>query len=135
MLGYTRARFGDDSVSAGVDVAGRTLPNTPALTTTLGAQWSRDVRAGIGLYTRAEAVVYGRMFYDDANTERQDAYTLTNARIGVRGKNAFAEGWIRNAFDTRYIPVAFAYRAFAPSGFVGEMGRPRTFGASLGLTF
>lgn len=135
MLGYTRARFGDDSLLAGVDVAGKTLPNTPVLTATLGAQWSRDVRAGLGLYARAETVVYGKMFYDDANTEWQDAYTLTNARLGVRGKTVFAEGWVRNAFDTRYVPVAFAYGAFAPSGFVGEMGRPQTFGASLGLMF
>jgi iron complex outermembrane receptor protein len=134
-FGYTRARFGDDSVSAGADVAGKTLPNTPELTTTLGAQLTRGVGGGASLYARGEAVVYGRLFYDDANTEGQDAYTLTNARVGVRGRFVFAEGWIRNAFDTRYIPVAFAYGAFAPSGFVGEMGRPRTFGISLGLTF
>ena len=42
---------------------------------------------------------------------------------------------MKNAFDTRYIRVAFAYDAFAPSGFVGEMGRPRTFGVRAGVTF
>ena len=47
----------------------------------------------------------------------------------------FVEGWIRNAFDTEYIPVAFAYGQLAPSGFIGEMGRPRTFGISAGVTF
>ena len=36
--------------------------------------------------------------------------------VSVRG------GWIRNAFDTHYIPVAFAYGQLAPSGFIGEMG-------------
>ena len=42
---------------------------------------------------------------------------------------------MRNAFDTHYIPVAFAYGQLAPSGFIGEMGRPRTFGVNAGVTF
>jgi hypothetical protein len=45
------------------------------------------------------------------------------------------EGWTKNAFDTRYIPIAFAYGSFAPSGFVGEMGAPRRVGVTMGLTF
>jgi outer membrane receptor protein involved in Fe transport len=51
----------------------------------------------------------------------------------VRGKHLFGEAWVKNAFDTRYIPVAFQYGS--PSGFIGEMGRPRTFGVSAGVTF
>jgi outer membrane receptor protein involved in Fe transport len=43
--------------------------------------------------------------------------------------------WVRNAFDTRYVPVAFAYPGLAPSGFVGEMGAPRTFGIRAGVNF
>jgi len=42
---------------------------------------------------------------------------------------------VRNAFDTRYVPVAFPYPGFTASGFIGEMGRPRTFGVSAGVTF
>jgi outer membrane receptor protein involved in Fe transport len=53
----------------------------------------------------------------------------------VRGRRLFAEVWAKNAFDTRYIPVAFAYGSFAPSGFVGEMGPPRTFGITGGVSF
>ena len=87
------------------------------------------------LFARAELVRYGDFQYDDANTARQSAYSLTNFRAGVRAKHAFAEGWVRNAFDTRYVPIAFAYPGLAPSGFIGEMGRPRTFGLRLGVTF
>ena len=79
--------------------------------------------------------ISGAFEYDDLNTERQDAYSLANFRAGVRGRLVFVEGWIRNAFDTKYIPVAFAYGALAPSGFIGEMGRPRTFGISAGVGF
>ena len=53
----------------------------------------------------------------------------------MRGRWVFGEVWVRNAFDTRYVPVAFPYQGFAPSGFVGEAGRPRTFGVNLGVTF
>jgi iron complex outermembrane receptor protein len=69
------------------------------------------------------------------NLAGQDGYSLVNMRGGARGSRLFVEGWIRNAFDTHYIPVAFAYGQLAPSGFVGESGRPRTFGVTAGVTF
>ncbi len=134
-IGYTRARFSDGSVSNGVPVGGNLIPNTPEYSATLGAQVNRAVRPGISVYGRAEAVFYGAFEYDDFNTQRQDAYSLANFRAGARGRYLFAEAWVRNAFDTNYIPVAFAYGQLAPSGFIGEMGRPRTFGVSAGVTF
>lgn len=133
VLGYTRARFGDGSVSSGLDVSQHELPTSPEYTATFGAQYSRAVRAGATFYGRGEAVLYGSFFYDDANSASQDAYSLTNLRTGVRAKYVFAEAWVRNAFDTRYIPIVFPYGS--PSGFIGEMGRPRTFGVSVGATF
>ena len=133
-FGYTHARFGAGSVSSGLDVSNKKLPNTPDYTATIGTQLSRSLSA-LTLYGRAEAVFYGAFQYDDANTEEQVAYSLANFRAGVRGKRLFGEAWVRNAFDTNYIPVAFAYRPFARSGFVGESGRPRTFGVSAGLSF
>jgi iron complex outermembrane receptor protein len=133
-FGYTHARFDAGSTALGVDVSGNRISNTPDYTATLGAQLSRDLRPGVSLYGRAETVVYGPFKYDEANTVGQDAYALANFRGGVRGKFAFAEAWVRNAFDTHYIPVAFAL-PFAPSGFVGESGRPRTFGVSAGVAF
>ena len=41
---------------------------------------------------------------------------------------------MRNAFQTSYVPIAIPYQ-FAQSGFIGENGRPRTFGVSVGVTF
>jgi iron complex outermembrane receptor protein len=134
-LGYTRARFDDDSASSGVPVGGNDIPNTPKATASIGTQISRPVTSAIDVYGRAEVTAYGSFKYDDLNIEGQDAYALTNLRVGARGRHLFAEGWIRNAFDTRYIPVAFAYGALAPSGYIGEMGRPRTFGLNVGVTF
>ena len=134
-VGYTKARFKDDSISSGAPVGGNTVPNTPDYTASLGIQLSRNLAQDTSLYGRAEATFTGAFEYDDLNTEGQDAYSLANFRAGLRGRFVFVEGWIRNAFDTKYIPVAFAYGALAPSGFIGEMGRPRTFGISAGVGF
>jgi iron complex outermembrane receptor protein len=134
-VGYTKARFKDDSISSGAPVGGNTVPNTPDYTASLGIQLSRNLAQGTSLYGRAEATFSGAFEYDDLNTERQGAYSLANFRAGLRGRFVFVEGWIRNAFDTKYIPVAFAYGQLAPSGFIGEMGRPRTFGISAGVGF
>lgn len=58
-----------------------------------------------------------------------------HARAGIGFGRLSVEAWVRNAFDTRYIPVAFAFGGLAPSGFVGEMGPPRTFGVQAGIAF
>ena len=118
-----------------MDVSDNRVPNTPSYTATIGAQVERPVSNGVILVGRAEAVFYGEMEFDDANTARQEAYSLVNLRGGLRFRFLFADAWMKNAFDTRYVPVAFPYPGFAPSGFLAEMGRPRTFGASAGVTW
>ena len=134
-FGYTRARFRQGSVSGGLPVGDNAIPYTPDYTAAVGAQVARNLRPGASMFARAEVSLSGAFEYDDLNTEGQEAYALTNFRAGVRGRYVFVEGWVKNAFDTRYIPVAFAYGPLAPSGFIGEMGRPRTFGISSGVTF
>jgi iron complex outermembrane receptor protein len=134
-FGYTRARFGDDTTSSGVDVSNNEVPYTPDYTFSLGAQVTRDLTSQLALYGRGELTSYGAFHYDDTNAAAQDAYSLVNVRAGLRSGLVFGEVWVRNAFDTRYVPLAFAYPGLAPSGFVGEPGRPRTFGFSAGVTF
>jgi iron complex outermembrane receptor protein len=132
-LGYTNARFGDGTSSNGLDVSDNRIPNTPDYTATLGAHVTRAVTSAATLYGHGEVVFYGAFKYDEANLAGQDAYSLANFRAGLRGKYLFAEGWVRNAFDTAYVPVAFAFPS--QSGFLGESGRPRTFGITAGLRF
>jgi iron complex outermembrane receptor protein len=134
-FGYTHARFAESTMAGGAAVGGNKLPFTPDYTAMIGAQLSRAVTPVVTIYGRAEAVLSGAFEYDEANTARQDPYSLTNLRAGARGKWLFAEAWLRNAFDTSYVPIAIPYPGFAPSGFVGENGRPRTFGVSAGVTF
>jgi iron complex outermembrane receptor protein len=134
-VGFTHARFSNGSTSNNVDVSGKTLANAPSYTADFGVQYSRPLRAGLALTARAEAICYGDYQYDDANTAGQSAYTLTHLRGGVRGQHGFVELWVRNAFDTAYVPVAFPYPGLAASGFVGENGAPRTLGIRAGVSF
>ena len=134
-FGLTRARFADNTSSGGVDVSGKKLPSAPDHTFTVGAQLSKDLNKSLALYGRGEVWFNGGFEYNDANTVRQEEYSLTNFRAGLRWRYAFVEGWIKNAFDTRYIPIAFAFGSFAPSGFLGEMGAPRRVGVTMGVTF
>jgi iron complex outermembrane receptor protein len=135
-FGYTDATFKAGSISSGVNVAGNEIPNTPDYTATFGTQFSRAVRADATVYGRADVTFYGAFKYDDLNRAGQDGYSLTNFRGGLQRGRLYAEGWIRNVFDTHYIPVAFAFDPqLARSGFLGESGAPRTYGLNIGVRF
>jgi iron complex outermembrane receptor protein len=133
-FGYTDATFASGTESMGQDVSGNKLPYTPDYTALLGAQLNRSITSSITGFLRGEAVLSGAFEYDEANSRRQDAYSLVNLRAGARHKYLFGEVFVRNAFETRYVPIAIPY-PFAQSGFIGENGRPRTFGVSFGVTF
>ena len=134
-FGFSHARFGDETSSSGVDVSGNALPFTPDVTFSIGAQAAHPITSDVSLVWRGELMSYSEFQYDDANSASQDAYSVVNLRAGARVRRAFAELWIRNAFDTRYVPVALPYPGFTASGFLGEPGHPRTYGVSVGVTF
>jgi iron complex outermembrane receptor protein len=134
-VGSTAATFKSGTESSGVPVGGNRLPDTPRYTANAGGELSHAMTAGASLFVRGDVTVYGDRFYDEFNSASQDTYALTNVQFGVRGTHLFGEGWVRNAFDTRYVPLALAYPGLAPSGFIGEPGAPRTFGVRLGMRF
>jgi len=134
-LGFTHATFSEGTMANGADVSDNDLPYTPDYTATFGSQLSHPISSTIGGFARAEIVLTGAFSYDEGNTEGQDRYSIVNLRAGARAKRLFAEVWLRNAFDTSYVPIAIPYPGFAPSGFIGENGRPRTFGITIGTSF
>jgi iron complex outermembrane receptor protein len=134
-LGLTRAEFGDGSLAMGISVDGNQVPGTPEYTALAGGQLTRQIVRSWAWFVRGEAAFYGSFQYDEANTAMQDAYSLVNFRGGVTGRRYSVVAWVKNAFDEFYVPVAFAYPGLAPSGFVGEPGRPRTFGITFGARF
>jgi iron complex outermembrane receptor protein len=133
-VGFTHARFASGTASGGIDISDNKIPNTPDYTASFGAQYSREVPMGGRAYGRIDVASTGAFEYDEANSQRQGSYTLTNLRGGWRGRRLTVEAWMQNAFDERYVPLAFAFPN-GQSGFLAEPGRPRTFGITLGVGF
>ncbi|MDB6129164.1 MAG: TonB-dependent receptor [Verrucomicrobiales bacterium] len=135
-FGYDSAHYHSDATDNGVSIAGRRIQFTPDFTISGGAELSYQVCSSVRAYVRGEAILYGAFDYDSSNKAGQDNYSIANFRAGVSGKNWYAEGFIRNAFDTDYVPIAISYAALgAPSGYVGESGAPMTFGIKAGVKF
>ncbi len=136
--GVADARFLSGSTAmvglSSQSVGGNHLPYVPEFTVNAGTQYKWDLCKAGAIYARAEADVTGNFQYDAGNQFDQSSYNLASFRFGWRAKNWFAESWIKNAFDTHYIPVAFYYGT-TPSGYVGESGAPVTFGLRAGLNF
>jgi iron complex outermembrane receptor protein len=142
MVGYSHARFLGNSTAFNANlgineaVGGNTLPYTPTFSSNVGTQISWAPSVHTTLYLRAQIALSGDFMYDASNAMGQDRYSLTSFRGGVRSRHWFAEGWIDNAFDTHYVPIAIPYAQLgAPSGYVGESGAPVTYGARLGINF
>jgi iron complex outermembrane receptor protein len=142
-IGYDRARFGDgttsihtapDGTNTEVDVGGNDLIYTPEYTASVGTQYSWATGPDSRIFIRAEATGYSSYFYNTANTESQDSYWLADFRAGYRTSGWFAEVWVNNAFDKKYIPVAFEFPN-GQSGFIGENGAPRMTGLRVGFNF
>jgi iron complex outermembrane receptor protein len=117
-----------------VGIGGNQVPFTPDYTTSIGTQYTWELPRGFHLYARADVQFIGSYNYDTVNGAAQDAYTLANFRVGVRGKKWFSEVFANNAFNTNYVPMAIQFPGSA-SGYIGEMGAPLTVGVRAGIKF
>jgi iron complex outermembrane receptor protein len=144
-VGYTEAKFRSGSTAlnpnlappfgANQGVGGNRLPYTPRFNGNMGTELSWSPCTAITLYGRAEVTVYGDFEYDASNAQQQTTYSVADFRAGARGAHWFLEGWVNNAFDTHYVPIAIPYGSLASSGYIAEPGAPLTFGLRAGLTF
>lgn len=131
--GWQNATFHGGSVDGGANISGNKVPFTPDYTAAIGTQVQWEVGGGYNIYARGDVQFLGAFDYDSVNAVGgQDAYTLANFRVGVRNETWFIEGFVNNAFNTDYIPMAIP---FGPGNYVGEAGAPATFGVRVGVKF
>ncbi|RSY90504.1 TonB-dependent receptor [Sphingomonas koreensis] len=122
------------------DISGQWLPGISNWAFSYGAEYNLPAKL-FGkdgeVYLGADASSRSRF---SSNASRSiytdiDGYTLANFRLGFRtdeGLNVF--GWVRNAFDKKYLEVL----ATTPgnTGLIsGNVGDPRTYGVTVGLSF
>ena len=133
-FGYTERAFDEGSVSSGVNVGGNEIPNTPDYTATFGAQVSRALRSdATAVRPRGGRRSYGAFHYDEPEHGGAGALLAGELRAGVRIRHRVRRGLdeerVRHALHSGGVCVR---PRLAPSGFIGEMGAPRTFGVKRG---
>jgi iron complex outermembrane receptor protein len=109
------------------DYSGKKNTYVPEYTYNLAVQY----RHTNGLFARIGLQGIGDSYYDLANTEKENAYELVNARLGYEMKNFEIYLWAKNLFDEEYATRAFDYGGY----YVGRAGDPRTFGITLNGRF
>ncbi|MSU36132.1 MAG: hypothetical protein EXS36_13720 [Pedosphaera sp.] len=129
-LGYTHAEFDKFTDPNGVNFDGNTINFVPEFTVSS----TITVRHDCGGYASVGVTGIGAYWFDEANTVKQPAYALLNARIGFDYKKVGIALFGRNLLDKKYYANALDLgpRANAPRGFfVGTPGDPMIFGVEL----
>jgi iron complex outermembrane recepter protein len=132
-LGYTDATYDELIVpnqGGEVNLAGNRQVFTPEITSMLAVQFSPQISEwqSLKLILRGEVFRIGDQYFDLANTIKQDAYWLHNARVGVSGTNFELTFWIRNMMDKRYISYAYDFGGT-------HLGDPMNSGVTLRAMF
>lgn len=135
-LGYLDAKFTRFN-TAGGDFTGNRLSLAPKLTTTLGAEYQRDLGAAT-LQLNYDASYRSRVFFEPTNDAYlvQKGYWVHNARIGVtfNDSKVSVAAFARNFTKTKYL--IWGAGLFEPFSVVtGTVGAPRTFGAELSFRY
>jgi iron complex outermembrane receptor protein len=105
------------------------------------------VSADYGLFARIDESTVGKTWFspvqddvvqsefgnaDYSKTER-NAFTLVNARLGIRGTHWDVTAWSRNLFNKAYLAEVIPAPEFG--GSFDAQGNPRAFGIEAGYRF
>lgn len=128
-FGYTDAKYKTLKLSlygSELDLNGNRQVFTPTTTSVLAVQYNFDLgtKQDMKFIIRGEWFALGKHYFDLANTIKQNAYSLLNARSGITSKNFDLVLWIRNITDQRYISYAYDFGAV-------HLGAPQTYGVTL----
>lgn len=115
-----------------VDLSGKSAPFAPNWTGALSARWEQPLAGGLSLFAYANETWRSRASLNPLSSYgRQDGYALTNAGIGLRGRDErwSVTLWSKNLFDKRYAAAFAAATTITP--YTAILGDPRTVGITL----
>ncbi len=133
--GFTHSIFTDYVVNdpdGETDYNGNFVPYIPMHTFSVGANYTFKLNGWLEALTLG--VNYngaGKFFWDEKNSVSQDFYGLLDAKIVLRSGWARLELWGKNLTNTNY--NTFYFESF-DNKFM-QIGRPTSFGATIGFTF
>lgn len=127
-LGLIHAEYGDYTDDDGNVNDGNKIQRTPQHTINLGLQYTDPSN----FYARVDVINYGTIYFDAANTLKQDPYTLVNLKAGYTNSSWNLYGFVNNATDTDYKVYG---QTGAPAGDLVEFGDPLEFGVGVKYSF
>ncbi|OYU36860.1 TonB-dependent receptor [Novosphingobium sp. PASSN1] len=118
------------------DLGGRQLPGVPKFAYTLGADGNLPVSGTVSVYSHIDWSYRSSFNTSSSNSKlaRIEGYGLINARLGLRAESGVWDLaiWAKNLLDKDY------YLSLSPAAtgvVTGQVGEPRTFGATFRTRF
>lgn len=123
--GYTNAKFVEFN-NGKTDYKGKYVPYAPSNTLYAGADYTLELRNSAKLLFHAGTRGVGDIYWDEANTVRQNFYLLPDASVTYEAKRFSLQLWGENLSSTSYDVFYFVSigNAFL------QKGKPRTVGAT-----
>ncbi|CAH1688573.1 conserved exported hypothetical protein [Hyphomicrobiales bacterium] len=130
--GYLNAKFTDyPNAMSGQDESGNQQPFASRYSLNLSAQYTKPLQDGINFVARADYNWKSAFFWDTANTIREPAYGVVNARVGFETDDWGVSLYAQNILDQEYRVRAATYSGQA----MAIPGTPQTFGVLARATF
>lgn len=122
------------------DISGQRLPGISKWAFSFGAEY--DVPATIGGYDGYFYLGYDGSYRSDFSSNPSesrymnvDGYDLHNFRLGYKARDKWnVFGWLRNAFDSHYYEL-LTLQSGSTGLIAGQPGDPRTYGATVSMSF
>lgn len=132
--GYTKAKFIDYVAGPNKDYSLNRLPHVPQSTVSGRVDYTINSVNSV-VYDRINVALQyngvGDIYWNDANSVREDFYNLLNARASISKNIVTLAVWAKNITNTKY--NAYYFEALGNS-FV-QKGRPFTVGVDLMVSF
>ena len=130
-------KFSSDATLGTADFAGNTMPFSPELSLTAGANYHAPISRTLEFSASMDASYQSEVWFDPSNAPLlgEDGYGLLNASIGIGEANG---QWTATLFATNLTDEAYNAYAIDLSdfGFIQYVrGAPRTVGIRLGASF
>ncbi len=120
--------------SGGVSLDGREQSHAPPYQVSLFAQY----RHPGGVTLRVDSQSVDSFYYDVANDQKSNPYTLVNLKLGYEQPRWSAYAWVRNAFNRYYAMRGFFFNDLpydAPNQRYTQAGDPRQYGVTVNYSF
>lgn len=133
-LGYVDAKV--SAAVAGISFPDAIPANSPKWTYNIIGRYTADLSSHLKMNAQVSYAGQSKVFFslDNFEATSQNGYGLLDLRLGVESDNGWSlDGWVKNAANKTYFTEILASGSAALIS--GQVGSPRTFGATLGFKF